>query len=138
MTPNKISRNFSRCSDWEERYLYLIELGEKLPNYPNSKVNDDYLIAGCQSRVWLGFDYDNVSQTFMFSALSDAAIVKGLLALLRIAYHGKTVEQVLNYDIRAWFQSLDLESHLTPGRAQGLDAIIEKIQETARCTLEVY
>ncbi|MDN3616427.1 SufE family protein [Vibrio gallaecicus] len=137
MTPDKIVRNFARCSDWEERYLYLIELGEKLPKYPNSKVNDEYLIAGCQSRVWLDFSYDQASQTFMFSALSDAAIVKGLLALLRVVYHDQTAVDVLNYDIRAWFESIDLKSHLTPGRTQGLDAIIEEIQNTARVAIEV-
>ncbi|MFA0568860.1 SufE family protein [Vibrio gallaecicus] len=136
MTPDKIVRNFARCSDWEERYLYLIELGEKLPKYPSSKVNDEYLIAGCQSRVWLDFSYDHASQTFMFSALSDAAIVKGLLALLRVVYHDQTAVDVLNYDIRAWFESIDLKSHLTPGRTQGLDAIIEDIQNTARVVIE--
>ncbi|MEF1172279.1 SufE family protein [Vibrio sinaloensis] len=57
MTPEKILRNFSRCADWEERYLYLIELGERLPAYPLDKQQDDYLVAGCQSQVWGDMQY---------------------------------------------------------------------------------
>ncbi len=135
MTPEKIVRNFNRCSDWEERYLYLIELGECLPSYPNSKMITQHLIEGCQSKVWLDLGYDPESRELTFLATSDAAIVKGLLALLRIPYHGKSPQEVLHFDTQAWFEVLELRSHLTPGRSQGLEAIMKKVQTTARSQL---
>ncbi|MDO6500451.1 SufE family protein [Photobacterium sanguinicancri] len=128
MTPEKIVGNFNRCCDWEERYLYLIELGERLPSYPDSKMTAKHLIKGCQSKVWLDLRYDSESGVLNFLATSDAAIVRGLLALLRIAYHGKLPHEVLLFDIQAWFEALDLKSHLTPGRTQGLEAIVKQVQ----------
>lgn len=135
MTPEKIVRNFNRCSDWEQRYLYLIELGECLPSYPNSKMIAQHLIEGCQSKVWLDLGYDPESGKLTFLATSDAAIVKGLLALLRIAYHRKMPQEVLLFDTQTWFEELELRSHLTVGRTQGLEAIVKKIQITARSQL---
>ncbi|MGR5151892.1 SufE family protein [Photobacterium swingsii] len=129
MTPEKLVNNFNRCCDWEERYLYLIELGERLPNYPDAKMTAKYIVKGCQSKVWLDLSCDIESGTLIFLATSDAAIVKGLLALLRVAYHGKQPHEVRLFDIQAWFEALELKSHLTPGRTQGLDAIVKQVHE---------
>ncbi|NOH60944.1 SufE family protein [Vibrio sp. RE88] len=130
MTPEKLVKNFNRCADWEERYLYLIELGERLPQYPTSKQTDEYLVAGCQSKVWLYLTYLPESDKLNFAATSDAAIVKGLLALLSVAYHQKSPVEVKHFDVNAWFEQLELKTHLTPGRTQGLDAIVKTVSDT--------
>lgn len=131
MTPDKITRNFQRCKDWEEKYLYLIELGERLPPYPSEK-HPDQLVRGCQSQVWLQLELDKDSSRLVLHTTSDAAIVRGLLALLHIAYHDVEMESALNFDIRKWFEDLQLLSHLTPTRASGLDAIVRQIQSHCR------
>lgn len=124
VTPEKILKNFNRCADWEERYLYLIELGERLPLYPSDKQTDEYLISGCQSRVWVYIDCSEQG-SINIKATSDSSIVKGLLSLITIAYDQQPLNHVLSFNIQAWFDSLELRSHLTPGRIQGLDAVIK-------------
>jgi len=131
MTPEKLVHNFNRCMDWEERYLYLIELGEKLPIYPSDKQTTQYLVHGCQSKVWLYMDNNDVTGLIKFHACSDAAIVQGLLALLSVAYHACRPDEVLTFDIESWFDALELKNHLTPSRAQGLDAIVNRIRQQA-------
>lgn len=132
MTPEKMVGNFNRCSNWEERYLYLIELGERLPHYPDDQMMVQNLVKGCQSKVWLTLHYQLESKSLRFLATSDAAIVKGLLALLRIAYDEKSPQEVLLFDIHSWFEELELREHLTPSRTQGLDAIVKEVQTNAR------
>ncbi|WP_070962966.1 cysteine desulfuration protein SufE [Vibrio sonorensis] len=131
MTPEKLTKNFQRCKDWEERYLYLIELGERLESYPEEQLTDEHKVRGCQSQVWLNLSENTGDRVVRFYAFSDAAIVSGLLALLAIAYNEKTAEQILAFDIEEWFTSLDLKSHLTPSRTQGLDAIVARIKYQA-------
>ncbi|KHT47723.1 SufE family protein [Vibrio sinaloensis] len=130
MTPEKVLKNFSRCADWEERYLYLIELGERLPAYPLDKQQDDYLVTGCQSQVWVDIQCSKQG-ILTLRATSDSSIVKGLLSLISIAYDKQSVEHAKRFDVHAWFDSLELKSHLTPGRTQGLDAIIQHVRHLA-------
>ncbi len=125
MTPEKVVKNFARCSDWEERYLYLIELGEQLPNFPQEQMTEQFLLPGCQSRVWLVQRYQD--DQLNIRATSDAALVKGLLKLVLIAYDGKSKNQVCDFDIEAWFKQLELSSHLSPSRTQGLEAMVRAI-----------
>ena len=132
MTPENLVKNFNRCADWEERYLYLIELGERLPQYPTSKQTDEYLVAGCQSKVWLDLTYLPESDKLNLAATSDAAIVKGLLALLSVAYNEMSPVEIVNFDMEAWFEQLQLKTHLTPTRAQGLEAVVKQAKADAR------
>ncbi|BCL73581.1 cysteine desulfuration protein SufE [Vibrio nigripulchritudo] len=133
MTPEKLVKNFNRCQDWEEKYLYIIELGERLAPISDDKRIDDYLIKGCQSQVWLGQVQDDQG-VFHFSGDSDAAIVKGLIAVTVIAFEGKTAKEILDFDINQWFEELELHKHITPTRSQGLSAMVASIQKTA----EIY
>lgn len=133
MTPEKILKNFNRCTNWEERYLYLIELGERLPTYPDDKQTDDYLVSGCQSNVWV-YVYCSQQGIMNIKATSDSSIVKGLLSLITIAYDQQPLNHVLSFDIRAWFESLELHSHLTPGRTQGLDGVLKWVLTQASNT----
>lgn len=137
MTPDKLKRNFDRCADWEERYMYLIELGERLPAFPTAKLDDEYLIAGCQSNVWLDLAINEEGQ-ISIKASSDSSLVKGLLALVLIAYNEQKVSDVLSFDIKTWFTQLDLQSQLSPSRNQGLEAIVKHILNQAQTVQSQY
>ena len=126
MTPEKVVRNFHSCVDWEEKYLYLIELGERFCTLSESEQIDGHRLHGCQSRVWVVLNKsDNVIE---LRACSDSMIVNGLLALIVIAYDKKSREQVLAFDLKAWFKQLELEQHLTPTRAIGIAEIVKQVQ----------
>ena len=137
MTPDKLKRNFDRCADWEERYMYLIELGERLLAFPTAKLDDGYLIAGCQSNVWLDLAINEEGQ-ISIKASSDSSLVKGLLALVLIAYNEQKVSDVLSFDIKTWFTQLDLQSQLSPSRNQGLEAIVKYILNQAQTEQSQY
>lgn len=127
---NKLLRNFSCCQDWEERYLYMIELGGRLPELSEVQRSDNNLIAGCQSQVWIDMQ-KQADGTITFAGDSDAAIVKGLVAIVIILFQGKTAQQILALDVKSFFEQLALEQHLTPSRTQGLNAMIRTILSRA-------
>ncbi|WP_193014522.1 MULTISPECIES: cysteine desulfuration protein SufE [Gammaproteobacteria] len=119
----KLLRNFSRCQDWEQRYLYMMELGERLTPLTDEQRISANFIEGCQSQVWIAVSL-NENKQLVLAGDSDAGIVKGLVALVIILFQGKTIEQALATDIKHYFSSLALESHLTPSRTQGLHAMV--------------
>ncbi|WJW83051.1 cysteine desulfuration protein SufE [Moellerella wisconsensis] len=127
---NKLLRNFSRCHNWEERYLYMIELGGALAPLTEQQRSQDNMIAGCQSQVWIAMEPQADGQ-ILFAGDSDASIVKGLVALVIILFQGKTAEQILATDVKSFFHQLSLEQHLTPSRTQGLNAMIRTILQRA-------
>ncbi len=127
---DKLVRNFSRCLNWEEKYLYVIELGSQLPPLDESERQAANLISGCQSQVWIVMS-NNAQGQVEFHGDSDAAIVKGLLAVVFIVYHQLTPQQILDLDIRPFFSDLALSQHLTPSRSQGLEAMIRAIRSKA-------
>lgn len=129
ITSDDIVETLGFFDDWEERYRYLIDLGKELPEMPAEKQTDDHLIRGCQSKVWLHHHFRDGK--FWFEADSDAFIVKGLLALVLAAFNGKSSEEILGFDIDAYFDSLDLMNHLTPTRGNGLRAMVGRIREIA-------
>ncbi|WP_265556145.1 cysteine desulfuration protein SufE [Serratia grimesii] len=127
---DKLVRNFSRCLNWEDKYLYVIELGAKLPALDDSVRQAGNLISGCQSQVWIVMRLDEQGHV-EFHGDSDAAIVKGLLAVVFILYHHMTPEQIIALDVRPFFAELALSQHLTPSRSQGLEAMIRAIRAQA-------
>jgi len=116
--------------DWEERYKYIIDLGKQLPAMADEKKTDDYLLRGCQSQVWIDSELNDSVLTF--EADSDAHIVRGLLGVVLAAYNHKTAQQILEFDIEQYFDGVDLVKHLSPTRGNGLRAMVQKIQDTAR------
>lgn len=127
---DKLVRNFSRCLNWEEKYLYVIELGAKLPALDDAERQPGNLLSGCQSQVWMVMNRGEQGQV-EFHGDSDAAIVKGLLAVVFILYHRLTPQQMLEFDVRPFFTELALSQHLTPSRSQGLEAMIRAIRSKA-------
>jgi cysteine desulfuration protein SufE len=124
---DKLVRNFSRCLNWEDKYLYVIELGARLPALTEDERQASNLISGCQSQVWIVMHTDEQGRV-EFHGDSDAAIVKGLLAVVFILYHQMTPQQITELDVRPFFSELALSQHLTPSRSQGLEAMIRAIR----------
>jgi cysteine desulfuration protein SufE len=116
--------------DWEERYKYIIDLGKQLPAMSDDKKNDTYLLRGCQSQVWIDSELNNGVLTF--EADSDAHIVRGLLGVVLAAYNHKTPADIIAFDIDDYFSKIDLVKHLSPTRGNGLRAMVQRIQDTAR------
>lgn len=127
---DKLVRNFSRCLNWEEKYLYVIELGSQLAPLDETERQPANLISGCQSQVWIVMS-NNAQGQVEFHGDSDAAIVKGLLAVVLIVYHQLTPQQIIELDVRPFFNQLALSQHLTPSRSQGLEAMIRTIRSKA-------
>lgn len=114
---------------WEDRYRYIIDLGKELPDFPAASQIEANIIRGCQSQVWL--TSENKGGVLYFAANSDAFIVKGLLAVVLAAFNGKTPQQIQAFDIEQYFAQLDLLSHLSAIRGNGLRAMVQKIQAIA-------
>ncbi|RPD98369.1 cysteine desulfuration protein SufE [Candidatus Pantoea deserta] len=127
----KLVRNFNRCANWEEKYLYIIELGAKLPESSESLHQPENVISGCQSQVWIRMT-PQADGTIAFEGDSDAAIVKGLIAVVFSLYQNLTAADIVALDVRHWFAELALTQHLTPSRSQGLEAMIRSIRHNAQ------
>lgn len=124
-----IVEDFSMYEEWLDKYEYLIELGKKLPQFPEASKTEDKLIKGCQSRVWL--DYTLRGGKLYFSADSDAIITKGIISLLISVYSGRTPLEISQDDF-AWVDSIGLKENLSPTRAGGLAAMIATIRRVAQ------
>jgi cysteine desulfuration protein SufE len=119
--------NFEFLDGWEDKYRYIIELGEKLPVLDVEFHTEEWKVKGCQSQVWL-VPSKNSDGSISFSGDSDAMIVKGLIAIVLAIYNNKTAEDIKNTDIENIFSLLGLQEHLSPSRRNGLEAMILKIK----------
>ena len=120
--------NFSFLEDWEDKYQYLIELGEGLMPFPDEYRTDDYKVDGCMSQVWLCPTKDP-NGVYTLLADSDALIVKGLIAVILAAYNNKTSSQIKDVQIEQIFDELGLATHFSPTRRNGFFAMVEKIRK---------
>ncbi|HEX5788002.1 MAG TPA: SufE family protein [Woeseiaceae bacterium] len=120
---------FGLFESWVDRYQYLIDLGRRLPEFPDALRNDANRIRGCQSQVW--FVPRQEGDRLTFQATSDAAIVSGLIALLLRVYSGRRPDEILATP-PDFVRALDLENHLSPTRSTGLNAMLEAIRHFAR------
>ena len=131
---NAVIEDFSMYDEWLDKYEYLIELGKNLAPYPEEKRTDDYLIKGCQSRVWL--DWKMEEGRLWFAADSDAIITKGIISLLIGVYSGETPSDIAADDF-GFIESIGLKENLSPTRANGLASMIARLKEAARENMEV-
>lgn len=129
----EIVEEFSLFDDWLDRYQYLIDLGRKLPPLKPSEMTDDRLLDGCQSQVW--FIVDGDERKLVFRANSDAAIVSGLIALLLRVYSGRSAREIHDTD-PFFIREIGLAEHLSPTRANGLNAMLSAIRGHASAILE--
>lgn len=129
---DEIIDEFSLFDDWLDRYQYIIDLGRKLEPLAPEEMRDDALLAGCQSSVWLHASGD--ADRLEFRANSDAAIVSGLIYLLLRVYSGRSAREILDAEPR-FVSELGLGEHLSPTRANGLNAMLEAVRNHARSSL---
>ena len=129
ISPEDIVDTLSFFDVWEDRYKYIIDLGKELPPFPEALHTDDRLVRGCQSQVWIDISDDHGRLDIAVD--SDAFIVKGLLGVILAAYNQRTPAEILAFDIDAYLASLDLLSHLSPTRGNGLRAMVARIREAA-------
>ncbi|RKD91755.1 SufE family protein [Mangrovibacterium diazotrophicum] len=121
----EINDEFSIYEDWMDKYSYLIELGNDLPELNAKLKNDQYVIKGCQSRVWLVPELKDGK--IYFQGESDAVIVKGLVALLLRVVSGHTADEILGSELH-FVDDIGLKQHLSPTRSNGLVAMIKQIK----------
>ena len=121
----EIIEEFSMFEDWMDKYGYLIELGNDLKELDPKDKNDQNIIKGCQSRVWLVADL--VDGKINFKGESDAVIVKGLVALLLRVVTGRTPMELIDNDLH-FIDDLGLKQHLSPTRSNGLVAMVKQIR----------
>jgi cysteine desulfuration protein SufE len=125
--------NFALLDGWEDRYAYIIALGDALPPFPEAERTESNKVIGCQSQVWLIARRDpGNTDRLAFQGDSDARIVKGLIAIVTGLVSGRTSEEVAALDLRSVFTRLGLDTHLTAGRRNGLAAMVERIKDIAR------
>ena len=117
--------DFAFLSDWEQKYEYIIDLGKELKGLPEEKKNDDILIKGCKSQVWL--DAELRDGKIFFLADSDGILPKGIISLLVGVYSGHTAEEILAADFD-FISKIGLQEFLSPSRANGLASMIKQIK----------
>ena len=121
----EIVEEFSVFDDWMDKYNYLIELAKTLPPIDEKHRTDQYLIKGCQSRVWLDATLEDGKM--YFTADSDAIITKGIIALLIRILNGRTPQEVLDTDLY-FVEKVGLKENLSPTRSNGLLAMIKQMR----------
>ncbi|MFV0522118.1 MAG: SufE family protein [Mangrovibacterium sp.] len=124
-TQQEIIEEFSIYEDWMDKYGYLIELGNDLTELAPENKNDQHLIKGCQSRVWLVPEFKDGK--IYFKGESDAVIVKGIVALLLRVVSGHTPAEILATNLH-FIDAIGLKQHLSPTRSNGLVAMVKQIR----------
>lgn len=129
----EIAETFEFLEDWEDRYRYVIDLGKDMAPLDDGLKIPATKVEGCASQVWLvpEIEGDGGSATFRFEGDSDAMIVRGLIAVLKALYSGRTVSEVAAVDATAELARLGLNDHLSSQRSNGLRAMVARIHEIA-------
>ncbi len=121
---DSIVEDFSMLDDWMDRYSMLIEMGKECPMIDTQYRNDEHLINGCQSRVWLHAELKDGK--IYFTADSDAVITKGIIYLLIKVFSGQTPSDILAADM-GFLDEIGLKEHLSPTRSNGLLSMIKQM-----------
>ncbi|MGH8158240.1 MAG: SufE family protein [Rhodanobacter sp.] len=120
-----IAEEFAFFGDWTERYQYLIDLGKQLPAFPETCKTEAYRVHGCQSMVWLVPSGD--ASKMHFEAISDSAIVSGLIALVLRVYSDRPAQEIVATEPE-FIATIGLAKHLSPTRSNGLAAMLAKLK----------
>ena len=123
-----IAEEFAFFGDWSERYQYLIDLGRKLPDFPEAWRTEEHRLQGCQSLVWIVPSGD--ASRLDFAAISDSVIVSGLVFLALRVYSGRPAAEILATEPQ-FVEAIGLAKHLSPTRSNGLAALLASIRDTA-------
>lgn len=134
MSVDSLIDDFSFLDQWEDRYRFVIELGQNLDPLSEADHSPATKVQGCVSQVWIVSRVDDGGDgqpRLYFRGDSDAHIVRGLIAILLEIYNGKTPEDILAIDPKAIFHQLGLDEHLSPQRSNGLYSMVNRIRADA-------
>jgi cysteine desulfuration protein SufE len=133
-TIDQITADFDLLDDWEDRYRYLIELGQALPKLDAAEKTAANKVNGCISQAWLVADSEarNGQTVLKYRGESDAMIVQGLVAILLALYSDRPAADIAHTDAIALFDRLGLREHLTTQRSNGLVAMVNRIRDEAK------
>jgi cysteine desulfuration protein SufE len=124
----EVIEEFSMFDDWMQKYEHIIELGKELPLIDEQFKTDDYIIKGCQSKVWLNAEMKD-GKVF-YSADSDAIITKGIISLLLRVFNNQTPQEIISAELN-FIDEIGLKEHLSPTRSNGLLSMIKQIKTYA-------
>ena len=132
MDIEEIIGNFEFLDDWDDRYKYLIELGDRLEPLPAELQNAETKVNGCVSQVWIVAKIgEGLDPVVTFKGTSDAHIVRGLVSITLAIFSGKRASEILSTDEQTVFKQLDLSEHISPQRSNGLRSMVARIKEIA-------
>lgn len=123
---DEIIDEFVDIEDWMDRYAYIIDLGNSLPAIDEKFKTPQYIIEGCQSRVWLNAELNDEGK-IIYTADSDAIIVKGIISLLIKVLSEHTPQEILDADLY-FIDKIGLSEHLSPTRSNGLVAMVKQMK----------
>ena len=126
MTLEELIENFSYLDNWEDRYSYLIDLGNNLENLPEEYKTPEWKVQGCQSQVWLVPQFQDGKIHFLGD--SDAILVRGLISIVLMIYNDKSPSEIKSIAIEDIFAKLGLGENLSPSRRNGLMSMVSKIK----------
>jgi len=131
MDVDALIEDFQLFDNWEDRYAYLIDMGRTLPQFPEHERVANNKVDGCLSQVW--FVQNNPGDgRVSFDADSDSAIVRGLIGVIRVMFHGHTLEDARQVDVARVFAEIGLDEHLSVNRRNGFYAMIERVRSYIR------
>ena len=123
---DRIIEEMSEFDDWMDRYAYIIDLGNSLPPIDEKYKTPEHLIEGCQSRVWLNAELSSEGRV-LYTADSDAIIVKGIISMLIEVLSGHTPQEIIDADLY-FIPAIGLSEHLSPTRSNGLLAMVKQMR----------
>jgi len=129
VTIDDIFETFELLPDWEDRYRYLIDLGRQLPPFPDAQRTEATKVQGCLSQVWMVSEV--ADGRVQIVADSDAAIVKGLIAVLVALYSGHTPQEIVDTPVEPTFEKLDFGEHISMNRRNGFFSMVQRIRGLA-------
>ena len=130
---DELLSTFDLFDDWEDRYRYIIELGDEVEHLPAEHKIEANRVQGCQSNVWLIAEVEPTTPAPMIdiAADSDSQIVRGLIGILLKVYSHRTPDEILNFDIEGLFQKIGLSQHLSRSRSNGFFSMVNRIRSIA-------
>lgn len=128
--------DFAFLDDWEDRYMHVIEMGKSLPHLSDDEHNTANKVNGCVSQVWVVTHASPAPTHLSYRGDSDAHIVKGLVAIVIEIFSGRTPQEIVKLDAKEIISKLGLSEHLSMQRANGLNAMITRIQQDAHTYID--
>ncbi|MCF6320980.1 MAG: SufE family protein [Rhizobiaceae bacterium] len=138
MDIESIVENFEYLDDWEDRYKYLIELGNGLEEFPESERNGANKVNGCVSQVWITSKIEEGADPLVtFRGYSDAHIVRGLIAVTLAIFSNKKASEIASTNEIEYFNKIGLQEHITPQRSNGLISMVNRIKSISANVLQI-